>query len=754
MHPKITPDHLARQAIVYVRQSTLKQVLENTESTERQYALVDKAIALGWLRAQVLVIDEDQGHSAATATGRSGFQQLVSAIGLGQIGLVLALEISRFARSQSDWYRVLELAAIFHTLIADEDGLYDPQDHNDRLLLGLKGTISEAELWSIRARLQGGKWNKARKGELAWSLPIGLVRESDGRVRFDPDQQVQTTIRTILTQFRTLGSASAVLRYFRAQDLRVPRSVPGAESSAHVIWKTPTYEAIYLILTNPTYAGAYAYGRRKMMPADQTRTVPARRRTPQAEWAVLIPEVFPAYLSWTEYLENQARLAANRSRFMPGPGAVRQGEALLTGLVVCARCGRHLATLYDPDPWYTCSRAKRRYGEPQCQSCKAAPVDRAVTELFLQATQPAQVEAALHALDQLEQERQHLERLWQQRLERARYEAERAERQFNRVEPENRLVARELENRWNVALVEVQHLERAYAQAQQEQLAPFTDSDRELIRRSLTDLPQLWHTGTTTMADRKRLIRCLIREVALDGISEPGTIIVHVCWHTGAATTVRVRRPRSTDGLVTDAAILEQIRALAPTHSDDQIADVLNAQHLTTRWGKPWTYQRVHNVRVHHQIPSACPIVPRGQETRGDGLVSVNAAARLLNVSRATIDGWARHGVLFAQQMPGKNPYWLRVSPEDIARLTARSPEPGFERLHKASKTLGLTETQIWEEVRVGRRAIRRMRRDQHWEWQVAVAAPEIQDDRQNQLLSTPTGPVTLYPTSLEEQYE
>jgi DNA invertase Pin-like site-specific DNA recombinase len=256
MHPKISPAHQTRQAMVYVRQSTLKQVLENRESTERQYALVDKAVEFGWPRSQIVVIDEDQGRSGATAIGRSGFQQLVTALGLGQVGLLLALEISRFARSQSDWYRVLELAAICHTLIADEEGLYDPQDHNDRLLLGLKGALSEAELWSIRTRLQGGRWNKARKGALAWSLPVGLVRAADGRVSFDPDQQVQTTIRTILTQFRHLGSAGAVLRYFRQQDLRMPRSVPGTEGPSHIVWKTPTYEAIYLILTNPTYAGA------------------------------------------------------------------------------------------------------------------------------------------------------------------------------------------------------------------------------------------------------------------------------------------------------------------------------------------------------------------------------------------------------------------------------------------------------------------------------------------------------------------
>jgi DNA invertase Pin-like site-specific DNA recombinase len=734
--PKITPDHLARQAIVYVRQSTLKQVLENTESTERQYALVEKAVELGWPRAQILVIDEDQGHSAASALGRSGFQQLVTLLGLGQVGILLALEVSRFARSQSDWYRVLELAAIFHTLIADEDGLYDPQDHNDRLLLGLKGTLSEAELWTIRARLQGGKWNKARKGELAWSLPVGYYREHDGRVSLDPDEQVQTIIRTICNQFQVLGSAMAVLHYFCQQQLRMPRSVPGAEGPAHLTWKAPTYEAIYLILVNPTYAGAYAYGRRHTVPTDQTQREPARRRVPQEEWAVLIPDIYPAYLSWSQFLENRARLAANRSRFLPGPGAVRRGAALLTGIVVCARCGRHLATMYNDDPWYTCGRAKRRYGEPQCQSFKAQPIDCAVSELFLEAIQPSKLEAALQALDQLEQDRQQLERLWQQRLERAHYETERAQRQFDRVEPEHRLVARELERRWNDTLTEVQRLEREYAQAQHQQLAPLSESECALIRALMTDLPQLWSAETTTVAERKRLLRCLIRDVTVDSDSQPGMTVVQVCWQTGATTTVQVRRPRASDHLTTDAAILKRMRDLGPDHSDDEIAQVLNAEHFTTRWGKSWTYRRVHEVRVRNQIASGCPIVPRAEGARGDGLVSVRTAAQWLRVTRTTIGGWVRRGILSAQHMPGKNPYWLCVSAEDIAHLTAQTPEPGFARLHTAAQVSSLTPAQIWEEVRIGRRAIRRMWREQHWEWQVAVTPSKSPDDSQTQPLS------------------
>jgi DNA invertase Pin-like site-specific DNA recombinase len=722
MHPKITPDHLARQAIVYVRQSTLKQVLENRESTERQYALVEQAAAYGWPETQITVIDEDQGRSASGSVERSGFQQLISALGLGQVGLVLALEISRFARCQSDWYRVLELAAICHTLIADEDGLYDPLDHNDRLLLGLKGTLSEAELWTIRARLQGGRWNKARKGELAYPLPVGYVREADGRVSFDPDQQVQTTVRLIFDQFGRLGSAAAVLRYFCEHQLPVPRRRLGATGPPYAIWKVPTYEAIYLILTNPTYAGAYAYGRRSAPSGPRRRSALEAPRTPESEWAVLFQDVFPAYLSWTAYLDNQRQLVANRSCFAVGPGPVRRGEALLAGIVVCGQCGRHMSITYGVKAWYVCERAKRRFGQPHCQSCMAGPVDQAVTDLFLQAIQPAQLEAALQALEQADQERQQLDRLWQQQLERARYEAERAERQYDRVEPENRLVACTLERRWNAALLEVQRLERAYQAALQAQLQPLSEADRDLIRGLATDLPRLWQAETTTPDERKRLLRCLMREVTLDGVSEPGQMVAHVGWQTRATTTVRVRRPQASDHLKTAPAVLKRIRELAMDHDDAQIAEQLNAEHCPTRQGKTWTYQRVHLIRLRHQIPSACPIVPQNNAPRGDGLVPVRVAAQLLHVSGATIARWARMGILAKQQLPGHYPVWVQVNAEDVERLLADHVQPGYLPLNEAAISLGVTEAQLWEDVKYGRRGIRRMLQGQHRKWQVEVA--------------------------------
>ena len=477
----------------------------------------------------------------------------------------------------------------------------------------------------------------------------------------------------------------------------MPRSMLGASGPEHVVWKVPTYEAIYLILTNPTYAGAYAYGRRKPAPGQRRRSAAGATGAPEEAWAVLIPDVYPAYLPWAAYLDNQRQLVANRSCFPAASGAPRKGEALLTGGAICAQCGRHLAVTYNPDTWYTCGRPKQRYAEPSCQSCKAAPVDQAVAELFLQAVQPAQLETALQALKQMDQERQQLERLWQQQLERARYEAERAQRQYDRVEPENRLVACELERRWNVALAEVQRLERAYAQARQRQLQPLSEADRSLIRSLATDLPGLWRAETTTSGERESLVRCLIRDVMLDGVSQPGQIVMHVGWQTGAATMLSVRRPRASDHLETDAAILERMRQLAVDHDDGQIAEQLNAEHYQTRWGKAWNYQRVHAVRLRHHIASACPIVPLNEAARGDGLVPVRTAARQLNVSPSAVAAWARAGILAKQQLPGHNPVWVRVSAEDVQRLTTRIPTawlstsgPGRQDLgHNAGPALG-----------------------------------------------------------------
>jgi DNA invertase Pin-like site-specific DNA recombinase len=685
-HPKILPAHLARQAYVYVRQSTLRQVLHNAESTERQYALAQRACALGWEEAQVITIDEDQGQSGATARNRTGFQELISAISLDQIGIVLVLEVSRLARSCSDWYRVLELAALSGTLIGDEDGVYDPRDYNDRLLLGLKGTLSEAELYAIKARLQGGRLNKARKGELAQMLPIGLVRARDGSVQMDPHTDVQATLRLIFAQFDHLGSANAVLRYFRDHDLQLPRPLTSGEDLGQVVWQRASYAAIHLVLTNPAYAGAFAFGRRRgaaeRIPGEAT----ARTRQPIDEWQVLVQDVYPAYITWEQYLTNRARLVQNQGQFANRPGTPRQGEALLQGILFCARCGRRLLVRYGDTALYVCDQLKKRYGEPRCQTFTVPHVDRAVVETFLEVVTPARIEATLEAFNQLEQQRHARDQLWQQRIERAEYEVERARRQYSRVEPENRLVARELETQWNSALQSLNEVKLAYSQAQAASLAPLSPADRALVARLVEDLPQVWQAPTTTPAERKRMLRCLIQDVSLDSFSQAGQTRIHIRWHTGCVTTLQVPRPTAGDAHRLEARVVALIGDLAQTHADDQIAEILKERGLVTQQGLPWTYRRVMDTRRRHGIPTACPITPRHSQPRGDGLLSVASAAQQLDTCPNTIVLWARKGIVYSEQKAGTCPIWVRLTPDDVARLMQSIPPAGSLRIRTPAR--------------------------------------------------------------------
>ncbi len=725
-HPKIQPAHLARQAYVYVRQSTLRQVLHNAESTERQYALAQRACQLGWSSAQVVTIDEDQGHSGATARNRTGFQQLISAIGLDQVGIVLVLEVSRLARSCSDWYRVLELAALSGALIGDEEGVYDPRDYNDRLLLGLKGTLSEAELYAIKARLQGGRLNKARKGELAQMLPVGLARGRDGCVRLDPHTDVQATLRVVFDQFDHLGTANAVLRYFRDQELQMPRLITTGEDIGQIVWRRASYAAIHLVLTNPAYAGAFAFGRRKQAVEHVPGEATARNRLPIDEWQVLIQDVYPAYITWEQYLANRARLLQNQGQFANRPGVPRQGEALLPGIVFCARCGRRMVVRYGEPPIYACDHLKKRYGEPLCQTFTIAHVDRAVEAAFLQIVEPAQIEATLKVFDHLEEQCQAADRLWQQRLERAEYEVERAQRQYNRVEPENRLVARELETQWNTALQALNELKQAYTQAQADILAPLSVADRELVAHLVEDLPQVWHASTTTPADQKRMLRCLIQDVSLDSFSQAGQTCIYIRWHTDGVTTLTVPRPTSADAHRLDATIVALVRELAQTHSDDRIAEILNARGLKTQQGLPWSYRRVMQTRYRYKIPTACPITPRDHQPRGDGLLSVSAAAERLNTTPNTIVLWARKGILASEQKSGTCPIWVQVTPEDVARLTQSTLPPDSLRIRQACQVLQLTTTQFWAEVKAGCYIIYRVRQNEHWEFRVTIPADKL----------------------------
>jgi DNA invertase Pin-like site-specific DNA recombinase len=607
--PKVQARHLTRTALIYVRQSHPSQVQRHPESARRQYGLVERAQALGWPADQITVIDDDQGKSAAgsaAAHERDGFARLVAAVGLGEVGIILVLEVSRLARNSAEWYRLLELAALADVLIADDAAVYDPRLFNDRLLLGLRGTVSEVELHCIQERLRGARHSKAQRGALHLRLPAGYVYGSDGRVELDPDQAVQAALRVIFEQFARLGTASAVLRFCNAHALMLPRQRWLAQTTPRIVWMRPSYQAIHTVLTNPFYAGAYVYGYRRHEPATLS-AAPSRRRYSLDGVAVLLHDHHPAFLSWEQYLSNCARLRDNANRFPQSHGAPRRGTALLQGLVICGRCGCRMQLQYGTcSAAYICNRRHQLYAEPICQSLTIEHVDRAVSGAFLTVTQPAEIEAALAAAEEAEHDRALVAQHWHFRLERARYEAERARRQYDQVEPENRLVARELERRWNDQLQALADLEAAYQREQAHGLAPATAEERAALARLAADLPRLWAGLETLPEERKRLLRCLVQDVVLTRDDRPhgtgGTTTIRIGWRGGAWSELHVPRPSSGDHMRTAAPVLTRIRVLVDQASDERIAAILNAEGATTRKGLLWTAQRVQQRRSYHGI--------------------------------------------------------------------------------------------------------------------------------------------------------
>jgi DNA invertase Pin-like site-specific DNA recombinase len=732
--PRITLRHLSRRALVYVRQSSPTQVLRHPESARRQYALADRAQRLGWEAEQITIIDADQGKSGAgSAAGheRTGFGQLVSAVGLGEVGLVLVLEVSRLARNSVEWYRLLELAALTGALIADEDAIYDPRQFNDRLVLGLRGTISEVELHCIQARLQGAQRSKAQRGELRMRLPVGFVRGRDGQIEPDPDQEVQGALRTVYSQFEALGSANAVLRFFGAHGLRFPRRNGRGADAGDLAWAKPSYQAIHQLLVNPIYAGAYAYGQRG---AGRDRPLGLGHRGPRHRFAldeleVLIRDHHPGYVSWDRYLANRALLRENTRQFAPSPGAPQKGSALLQGILYCGRCGCRLQPHYSGcSPSYRCGTRRQHYGEPLCQSVTIDHVDRAVSGAFLTVVQPAEVEALLALSAELDREQAQVERQWQLRLERGRYEAERARRQYDRCEPENRLVARELETRWNEKLHALAELEVEYRRQQERGLSPLTEEDKALLRALVGDLPALWGAAETAVEDRKRLLRCLVREVIVDrggGANGAGGITtLRIGWKSSAWTDLQARRPASSDQARTPAPTLDRIRDLARTETDERIAAILNADGRITRMGLPWTAKRVQHIRSNHRIRTACPLMPREDQPRGDGLLSVRTAAARLGVTPSALDHWRAWGFLPMEQGHPGAPFWVRLSDETQARLDGTLAAQGFGqwRLQEAQRLWGVTKEQIREKARRGEIIAYRAHVRDHWEWRVSLA--------------------------------
>ena len=690
---KVQPWHQDRLAMVYVRQSTAQQVLEHQESTRLQYGLTARARDLGWAADRVLVIDDDLGKSGSSAVARPGFQRLVSEVSLDHVGLILGVEMSRLARSNADWHRLLEVCALFSTLLADADGIYDPSQYNDRLLLGLKGTMSEAELHLLKQRMYQGKLNKARRGELAVPVPLGYVRRPSGEVTFDPDEQVQHVVRLLFRTFADLGTLNALLRYLVAHEIRLGIRVREGPAKGELEWRCPNRMTLQNLLKNPSYAGAYAYGRR---PVDPRRQVPGRRSTGRTTttptaWVALLRDRFPAYITWEEYEHNLARLRANQAR-ADAVGAVRRGPALLAGLVVCARCGCRLFVRYEGRgaavrPTYLCQRRRSDYGGPSCQTIAGAALERFVSEHVLASLAPAALELSLAAAATVERERADLVQLWQQRRERAAYDADRAGRQFRLVEPENRLVARQLEREWEERLAAQQRLEEEYDRFGRAQPCVLTAAERDAIRHLAMDLPALWDAPTTTVAERKEILRQVVERVVVDVDGASERVHVTLVWVGGQQTVGVVFRPVARlDQLIAYPALCDRVRALA---GEGLRAGAIAARLNAEGFRPPKRRDRFGPQGVLRLMQRLGLDAPRSRSRSQDGLAPdewwLPALAQELDMPRVTLYHWVLRGWIRARHHPlpsrsgGQHRLALWADAAEVHRLRLHRQRPAGE---------------------------------------------------------------------------
>jgi DNA invertase Pin-like site-specific DNA recombinase len=689
---KIRPAHLDRAAVVYVRQSSRQQVLEHTESTRLQYALAGRAVALGWARSQVVVIDDDLGVSAATADSRKGFARLVTEVTMGRVGVVLGIEMSRLARTGRDWHQLLELCSLSGVLLADPDGVYDPGVYNDRLLLGLKGTMSEAELYLIRQRMLSGRLAKAERGELAIPLPIGYVRRPSGEVILDPDEQAQHVVRLVFSTFARLGTLNGVLRYLAGQQVQLPVRVHSGPAKGELEWRRPTRETLQIMLHNPVYAGYYAYGRRQVEPR---RKVPGRPSTGRvvmdsSEWLVLLPGRLPAYITPEQYEANVARMTANRQTAAT-PGAPRDGSALLSGLLRCGRCGGHRMTVRypggsgaaHPPHNYTCAYYQASYGTGgRCQHIAGPALDAYVAGQVLEAVAPAALEVSMAAAAQAEDERAMLDKLWQQRLERARYAADRARRQYQLAEPENRLVVRQLEAGWEAALAEAGQLEADYQRFTEEQPKALSAAERAAIQALAADLPQVWSAPSTSQADRKQLLRILIQDITATVAGDSELVDVVITWAGGHQTTGRAVRPVARlDQLSYYPALLARVTGLAAAgRNNQQIAGVLNAEGFRPpKRTSRFTGEQVRALITRRGIRSQAKGRPAVLTSLAPGQWSVPGLAAELAMPTATIYNWVYRGWITARHAPGTKNWIITADDQQIRQLRERRARPpGF----------------------------------------------------------------------------
>ena len=677
-HSKVQARHLTRRAYLYVRQSSLRQVLENTESTQRQYALKQRAIALGWALDQIIVVDNDQGLSGASAVDRAGFQTLVAEVGLGRAGIVMGLEVSRLARNSTDWHRLLEICALTDTLILDEDGIYDPAHFNDRLLLGLKGTMSEAELHILRARLQGGVLSKARRGELQCRVPIGLVYDPAGRVVLDPDQQVQHTIRVLFETFRRTGSATATVKSFRDRGLSFPRRVWHGARKGEVIWGPLDHPRTLWVLHNPRYAGAFVYGRTR-----QRHQQRKYHKLPREEWLSLVRDAHPGYISWDEFEQHETMLRDNAAGFGPDRrrSPPREGPALLQGLVLCGRCGLRMTVRYHQSrstlvPIYTCQRDGIQHGHALCQQITGASIDAAIGALVVEAVSPMALEVTLGIQHELQSRLDEADALRRKAVTRAQYDVDLARQRFMRVDPNNRLVADSLEADWNDKLRLLNEAQERYRQQHDADAVVLGDEQRARILALAHDVPRLWRDPATPDRERKRMLRLIVDDVTLVKGTE---LVVHVRFRGGATRTLTLPRPAPAWALrQTSPEVVAEIDRLLADFTDVQIARVLTERGFRSGTGKPVNIMMVARVRDHYRLRS------RYERLRERGLLTLAELASALQISTATAKHWRRAGLLRAHAYNDKPQYLFEPPGADAP---TRYASKGIARWDRARRS-------------------------------------------------------------------
>lgn len=724
---QITDIQRNRLAIIYIRQSTSHQVIHHQESNRRQRDFLDRAKELGWARDRIQLIDEDLGQSGSRSGKRLGFEQMVAMAALGKIGIILALEVSRLARSNKDWYKLLDVCSITDTLIADEEGIYNPAAYNDRLLLGLKGTMSEAELYLIKQRLVEATRAKARRGELRRNLPAGFDWMDD-RIQKDPDERVRTAIELVFDRFKEMSVIHQVYLSLIEDGIELPVRYGRGNRKE---WRRPTYSLLQRMLKNPVYAGAYVYGQRQSKETLDTELKVKKqvKEVGRENWHVLIRDHHDGYISWEEYEKNLKRIKSN-SRSDGNPGAPREGEGLLQGLIVCGRCGRRMRIAYGKGSRptrYSCAQARKQMGSEVCQGFGARRLENAVEKLLLDALSPLGMDAMIEATKLYKEDNKERKKYWEQKVERAKYEVGLARRQYDAVEPENRLVSRELESRFEKALKTLEEVEIEASEHLKEIDKPLTDGEKECLRKFACDLSVLWNASTTKAQDRKRIARCMFENIVVTVPRDGDKLKAIVNWKSGDSTTLEV--PKGKTGIhryVSSSELIDLIKKLAAEFSDDQIARILRRKKLKTPKGLSFMAYHVTNIRYQYGIAQG-PRIP----LKGENIYTAEQASEILGVSRGTVVSWVEIGLLHGSQLTAGAPWRIIITQEDIEKLKPAHAGEEWFSLKTAAERLKISQHNILQKVKSGELEGVRVQKEKRAEWKIYLPAG-IYDNQQS----------------------